>query len=53
MSDDLLASFKTSQQSLKISENSPEIWFFRFFVFVCVICSAEKSKISSERLGVE
>lgn len=49
ISDDFLASSRTSEQSLKISENSPHIWFLRFLIFVCVICSAEKSNISSER----
>lgn len=48
INDDFIPSAKTSEQSLKISENSPHIWFLRFLIFVCVICSAEKSKISSE-----
>ena len=43
------ASSRISEHNLKISENSPHIWFFKFFVLACVICSAEKSKISSER----
>ena len=49
ISEVFCASSRTSEQSLKISENSPHIWFLRFFILVCVICSAEKSKISSDR----
>ena len=45
----LLALSKISLQSLKISENSLHIVCLSVFVFACVICSAEKSKISSER----
>jgi len=43
-----VAEFKTSLQSWKMDENSAHIVCFKFFVFVEVIASAEKSKTSSD-----
>ena len=41
MSDVFCASSRISEHNLKISENSPHIWFFRFLTLAWVICSAE------------
>lgn len=43
-----VALFKTSLQSWKMEENSAHIVVFKFFVFVDVIWSAEKSNTSSD-----
>jgi hypothetical protein len=45
----LFAFSRTSLQSVKMSENSLHIVCFRALVLAWVICSAEKSKISSDR----
>jgi hypothetical protein len=45
----LFAFSSTSLHKLKISPNSAHILCFNALVFACVICSAEKSKISSDR----
>jgi hypothetical protein len=45
----LFAFSSTSLHKLKISPNSAHILCFNALVFACVICSAEKSKISSDK----
>lgn len=40
---------RTSEHNRKISANSPHMEFFSSFVFAMVICSAEKSNISSDK----
>ena len=49
MSEVLWASSKISEHNLKISENSPHIWFFKFLTLAWVSCSAEKSNTSSDK----
>jgi hypothetical protein len=45
----LFAFSSTSLHKLKISPNSAHMLCFNALVLACVICSAEKSKISSDR----
>ncbi|KAH3676812.1 hypothetical protein OGATHE_001302 [Ogataea polymorpha] len=48
ISEGLEALSRTSKHNLKISENSSHILVLRDLAFAWVICSAEKSKISSD-----